>query len=205
MALSKRILGKRVMFAGNSITLHGVRPSIGWNGEWGMAASQKEKDYVHILMKDIDAIVPDSRYCICQVADWESEYKDGASKYNLFEAAREFEADIIIMRFIENCPKDNFDHRTFKKELDKLLEYLNKSQRANIIITTGFWKHPGDTMIREYAKENNLPCVELGDLGELDEMKAIGLFTHEGVANHPGDKGMKKIAERIFEEVKKIL
>ena len=60
-------------------------------------------------------------------------------------------------------------------------------------------------MIREYAKENNLPCVELGDLGELDEMKAIGLFTHEGVANHPGDKGMKKIAERIFEEVKKIL
>lgn len=45
--------------------------------------------------------------------------------------------------------------------------------------TTGFWNHPGDRMIREYAKENNLPCVELGDLGELDEMKAIGLFTHE--------------------------
>ncbi len=197
--------GKTVMFVGNSITLHGIAPQIGWNLECGMSASAKEKDYVHILMRDIDGIVPDSSYCICQASAWEVAYKDGASKYPLFEAAREFDADIIIMRVIENCPQADFDFDTFKRELGLLLDYLNKSQKAKIIMTTGFWNHPGDKMIREYAKEKNLPCIELGDLGEMDEMKAIGLFEHEGVANHPGDKGMKTIAERIFEEVKKIL
>ena len=41
--------GIRVTFVGNSITLHGVKPDIGWNNAWGMAASAKEKDYVHVL------------------------------------------------------------------------------------------------------------------------------------------------------------
>ena len=31
--------GTRVMFVGNSITLHGYKPEIGWHGVWGMAES----------------------------------------------------------------------------------------------------------------------------------------------------------------------
>jgi hypothetical protein len=90
----------------------------------------------------------------------------------------------------------------FKKEFDSILTFLNKSQKAKIILSTGFWRHPGDNVIVEYAKENNLPCVELGDLGEREEMRAIGLFEHSGVANHPGDLGMKNIAERVFNVIK---
>ena len=41
--------GPRVLFVGNSITLHGPRPQIGWTNNWGMAASARDKDYVHLL------------------------------------------------------------------------------------------------------------------------------------------------------------
>ena len=33
----------RVLFLGNSITLHGPAPAIGWEGNWGMAASTVRK------------------------------------------------------------------------------------------------------------------------------------------------------------------
>ena len=115
----------------------------------------------------------------------------------MYETAREFRADIIIVRFIENCPKKEFEHGVFKKELHELLSYLNTKTKAHIVLTTGFWHHPGNPAIAEYANENGYPFIDLSDLGERDEMKAVGLFEHKGVANHPGDLGMQTIADRV--------
>lgn len=197
--------GKRVMFVGNSITLHSIKEDIGWNRECGMAASEKDKDYVHRMISMINKIAPDNSFCICQVARWESDYKNGSSVHDLFNSARNFHADILIMRFVENCPVKDFNGKIFKKELDSLLKYLSFGKETKIVMSTGFWRHPADETIIEYAKENNFPIAELGDLGETDEMKALGLFEHSGVANHPGDLGMKKIAERLFDKVKDML
>lgn len=197
--------GKKVMFVGNSMTLHGINEPLGWTQECGMAASAPEKDYVHCLMRAIEEATADPAFCICQVSSWESQYKNGSELLPRFENAKDFGADIIAMRFIENCPKQDFDPEIFKAECKALLNYLNGTGKAKIVLTTGFWRHPGDDAIRELAKEMNLPVVELGDLGEQDQMKAIGLFEHKGVANHPGDLGMEHMANRIFDVLKNYL
>ena len=194
--------GVRVMFVGNSMTLHGIRPEIGWYNEWGMAASSKESDYVHLLKKNIRKTCAEAAFCVCQVSKWEMNYKKAGDILPQYETASNFGADLIILRLIENVPLDGYDPDVFVHELDRLINFLNKTGKAKIIITTGFWKHPGDGDIRAYAKERNITCVELGDLGERDEMKAIGLFADPGVENHPGDLGMQMIAERIFEALK---
>lgn len=197
--------GVRVAFIGNSITLHSYLPSIGWNFRHGMAASSPDKDYVHVMMKMIKDKQPDAAFCVCNVAEWERVYANGDDKFPLYTQTRDFGADIIIMRFIENCPKADFDNEGFKAGLERLLAYFNPEGKAKIIISTGFWRHPGDEAIIEYANERNLPLVLLGDLGELDEMKAIGLFEHRGVANHPGDLGMENIAKRLYEKVEPLI
>ena len=43
----------RILFLGNSITLHETKPEIGWNHNWGMAASAEENDYVHIVLSEL--------------------------------------------------------------------------------------------------------------------------------------------------------
>lgn len=78
---------------------------------------------------------------------------------------------------------------------------VKSDNQVKVVMTTSFWKHTGDTTISEIGEECGYPVIYLGDLGEDDEMKAIGLFEHSGVANHPGDKGMATIAERIMEKL----
>lgn len=197
--------GLRVLFMGNSITLHGPKPEIGWHGAWGMAASCREKDYVHRLMASIGEKNDNCAFCICQVAEWEKRYKEGSKLHHLFQNARDFGADVIVVKFLENCPYDGFDAEVFKRELDALLSYLNPMGKAKIILSTAFWRHPGDQAMAEYAREKALPLVVMGDLGEDDSMKAIGLFAHKGVAIHPGDLGMQHIADRLFAAIEKEL
>ena len=62
----------------------------------------------------------------------------------------------------------------------------------------------GACLCSEPVTLHNMP-VELNDLGDMPEMKALGLFEHSGVAAHPGDLGMKTIAQRIFEPLKELL
>ena len=190
------------MFVGNSITLHSPKPEIGWTGEWGMAASSRENDYVHLCIAEILKTEPDAAFCVCQAADWECRYKNGGQTYPLFQKARDFAADVIIMRIVENCPhRDDFDAELFSENYAAFIDFLDP-KGAKKVITGSFWKHPADPLIERYAASHGHPYVGLSDLGERDDMKAIGLFEHRGVAAHPGDLGMKTIAERIMEKIR---
>lgn len=193
----------KIMFVGNSITRHGVKEDIGWLWDFGMAASCKENDYVHRLIKAIDKKTS-AQYCICQAAAWEQNHKNPESVMDIYEPAAEFGADIIVMRIVENC-HNGFDEAAFRKNYTKLIEYLD-TNNAKLILTSGFWKHDiADSCIKDAAEALGAPYVYLGDLGEDPKMRADGKFWHEGVQYHPGDLGMENIAKRIFVELEKLI
>ncbi len=124
---------------------------------------------------------------------------------SIISAAHGFKPDIVIIRIVENVKRDYLAQHPFQPYYDRLVGFLSHGGKARVIITTSFWPHPADEAIRETAAKRNLPLVELGGLGVKDEMKAIGLFEHKGVASHPGDKGMAAIADAIWKELAKII
>lgn len=194
----------KILFIGNSMTTHGPAPDIGWTGNWGMAASAEDKDYVHQLMKRVREQVPDADFRAVNVASFERDF----ANYNITQLAqyREYDADIIIMRACENVSPGAAEEYGFDSYILKLMDYLNPTDDAKFLFTTGFWRTPVvDQQIELAAASRDYPLVKLGHLGDDDSNKAYGLFEDQGVAEHPGDKGMLLMAEAIWASLSKIL
>ena len=95
---------KRILFIGNSITRHAPKPDIGWTLDCGMAASCKQKDYVHVVISSVLENDPDAGFCITQGAVWERDFDCDLAKN--FSSAQDFAADIIVYRLGENIPNE---------------------------------------------------------------------------------------------------
>lgn len=186
----------KIAFVGNSITRHAPSEELGWHGDWGMAASGEEKDYVHRVLAGLRDRGWRASACICNASRWEKCCGEGFD-LRRYEAVREYEPDYLILRLVENCPAEGFCGQRFERAYEELVDYL-RGEHTRVILTTGFWKHPGDKVILEIAKRRGYPVAYLGELGEQERMKAVGRFTHTGVAAHPGDLGMEQIAEELL-------
>ena len=197
--------GPRVLFVGNSITLHGPRPQIGWTNNWGMAASARDKDYVHLLQKKIAAVRPDAQCCLLQVANtFERAFfkKDWSCERN-FKWAREFKPDVIVFFFGANVPKtynagtmSPAPARTFGEALDAFRTYLDPEGRALVLFSQGFYIRPKlDAEKETVAKRRGDVFVNMEDIRARKD--AHGRF------NHPGDLGMELIAERFWQHIEK--
>lgn len=195
--------GPRVLFVGNSITLHGPRPQIGWTNNWGMAASARDKDYVHVLQKKIAAVQPEAQCCLLQVAGTleRAFYNEDWNCERNFKWAREFKPDVIVLFFGANVPRD-YDTgvrktaRSFGDAVDSFLEYLNPDGKALVLISQGFYVRPKlDEEKAAVAKKRGCVFVNMEDIRSRKD-------TH-GRYNHPGDLGMQMIADRFWENMER--
>lgn len=188
----------KILFIGNSITKHEPAPEIGWHGNWGMAASCEERDYVHIILRELKKkYLVDS--CIVQCAIWERNFKnneDILQKY--YKSAHDFEADIIVVRIGENI-KDIQDLAALKCAFEKMILFFQNERKAKIIITSLFWnKKSVNEIIKNIAEEHNYVFCDISDLEKDEKTMALGNFEHRGICVHPSDYGMKCIADKIL-------
>lgn len=197
-----------VLILGNSITLHPICNY--WWGEWGMAASSKEKDYVHQLES---MIVEDYNVSctIVQFASWEIQAHDraeGLMLLNPFLDGKDYE--YIIIQLGENIS----DITSIETDFSDLIQYIDDKQSAKILVLGNFWNNKVlDAVKKDTCWSNGAYFVDLSNLQlskyqiglgatVLGDSEKTYIIEHEGVAQHPGDEGMKAIAKKIYETMK---
>lgn len=196
----------RILFLGNSVTLHAPKPEIGWYGSWGMAASCREKDYVHRIMTAMRETRPNAAFCIAQGSIWETTLERCAYE-TYFADGKAFRPDVILSTLEANIPENTFEPAVFCRELGRLHRYLSrKDGSTRLIVASSMCRSPKkDAALREYAMKMGARYVEVGDVFADPRNLAIGLFAHEGIQNHPSDIGMEKLAGRYLAAIEKSL
>ncbi len=194
---------RKVFILGNSITQISEAPSIGWFGNWGMAASASDKDYVSLLTTKLKERNAGVEVKTLSGGNFERNYLTFNYEDELDKHIREFGVpDLIIVRVAENVDESQVLTNDFKSNYQTLLNHLTQySGPVRVVCTTSFFVNQPSTnrLITEVANANGYPVADMATLAGKDQYKpAPGIFTDPGVASHPGDAGMQAIADLIW-------
>jgi hypothetical protein len=186
---------------GNSILYSPKSPEYDWNGDWGMAASALDSDYVHILIRKLKANDPKNDLQFKNIANFEREFDTFDMAKNL-QTLRDYKPDLLVVRISENVTR-TADSVLFAQKYAEMLNYFRAGNPDVKILAVGsVW--PDRDMAEKVLKKNS-DYISLAPMQSNNSYYAYGLFTHPGVASHPSNKGMRYIADRIWEGAIKLI
>ena len=198
---------QKILFVGNSLTSHGPKADIDWHGNWGMAATSLDKDYVHVVTKALATKQGTTPVIMVKnVADFERAHV-GYDIAGKFADAAAFKADLIILCIGENVAalKTPEAQSKYQEQVTALLKTLRSNPKAQIIVRSSFWPSEAkDSAMRKACEAVGGTFVDISALSkdEQNYARSERPHKHAGVANHPGDRGMAAIAEEIVKAVK---
>ncbi|MBN1555431.1 MAG: SGNH/GDSL hydrolase family protein [Phycisphaerae bacterium] len=189
---------QRVLIVGNSLTKHGPSTEkLGWPNNWGMAATAPQNDYAHQLYKKIrDVQKPAGR---------EPELKIESMLAHAIKTRKElleYKPDFVVLQMGDNLRPPRTNRKDFVDPFIRLVTALKQANPSAIIIIPSLWGRDAERndLVKQVAEETGSIFVDLRPLSKDPKNSAgsEGNFKHPGVNWHPGNRGMKKIAEEIW-------
>lgn len=195
---------EKILFLGNSITFHPADVENGFLNACGMAASSEEFDYVHLLLnKFTEAAGGKTPASIIQnIADFERQHMD-MDMDAFFKQHIEFKADMLILAIGENVPALETEESklAYKNGMNALLAIIKASGCSQIVVRSCFWPDETKDIIMQKACEDAGGIwIDIGYLSkdETSYARSEREYKHDGIAGHPGDRGMQGIADAIW-------
>lgn len=189
-----------ILVLGNSISLHGAVEGL-WPHEFGMAASKKENDYVHLVMNKISENKNVGiNLWVVNIANFERNFSE--FNFERLSTLQSKKPHYVIFQIGENVSGDDIENRSelFKEKYIALVGNFSNSIK---IICLPFWPNKEkNTIITDVGIKTKSFIVDLSSLGSGFDSRNLAksekIYSNPGVAAHPGDYGMSNIALKLY-------
>ncbi len=202
----KPVVVRKVLIIGNSITRHGPSAHLGWNGNWGMAATTRDHDYAHCFFRFLREAQPGKEPQLI-IENLLATQLEGAEA-RFAELARH-KADLIIIQIGDNLPLDKANKTTLEEPYEKLLVALKQANPHARIFCLSTWGacQQRNALMKAACQRQGVRWVYISRLIGNVKNRALseGHFTNSGVNWHPGNRGMTAIANILWDIVKPAL
>jgi hypothetical protein len=200
----------KLLVIGNSLTRHGIAENIGWTHVSGMAATTMRYDFVHLLFYKTENLLPKRKIClrIANLADFERGYT--TFDFKAIEILAGYTPDVIVFQLGENVSFNQINTPSlFEIKYTELINCFKKDRNPIIICTTPFFPSAQkNQIIEQVVIQTRSYLADLSHLSLLDKENYAkdekdykgnrSEWKNEGIGIHPGDYGMRNIAQELF-------
>ena len=202
----------RYLAIGNSMTIHRIDDL--WWGEWGMAATTRDSDYVHRVQAGLNERFGTTSISICSFIPWE-QAASGADRLSMLSEIEPYlneNLDLVTIQLGEGIT----DVTDLTSDYEKLITYIQAhAPNAQVMIIGNFWANADVDNAKQQAAANcNATFIDLSPLttpeneavfrssvgaqvwGDDGQIHTIEDYT---AGAHPNDQGMGWIATYILE------
>lgn len=194
------VMVKKMLVLGNSISKHGPSKKLEWTGNWGMAASSEDTDYLHLLYAKLCAAQSSKPELIVSGAGGGTLAGQLADISTITTHA----ADLVIIQLGENDRTVTLDG--FQKPYEKLIAAVRSANPAARVYCCGCWgKNPMKSqLVRNACRSQGAVFVDISAVSGDPACSAgsENRFANAGVNWHPGDKGMQGYADAIWNAIR---
>lgn len=195
---------KKVVVAGNSLTWHGPLANSDWNNSWGMAATSQDKDFAHLLFERIAETQQEKPELIIENF-FDPNVTDPAKHQQLASLM----GDLYVIQIGDNLKDEESSEKTLGQPYEQMLKAIKKTNPDALIFCTSTWggSQKKDPLMRAACSRQKVPFVRIDIFIGNEKNRAIseGHFKHGGVNWHPGDLGMEKIADTLWQTIQPVL
>jgi hypothetical protein len=166
-----------------------------------MAATRIENDFAHLLHQKLCRYQPSPKPELIVHRLYDPEMLIPAE----LKKAVDQTADVIVVELGDNLQPEKVDVKKVPEGYANLLKVLKEKNPDAIIVSTSTWgANAGiDAIMRKACKDQSITFIDIGDLirDPKNSAGSEGYFKHPGVAWHPGNRGMKMIADRLWKTI----
>lgn len=168
-----------------------------------MAASAEKKDYVHLMLAEITQTAgrkPQSM--VSNIAEFERRYETYDIAVSL-KRELAFQADLVILAIGENTPALTTQRsaEAFRTHVERLLRKFQQAGASTIVVRSCFWPDSTkDASLAAACRAVSGIFVNISPLirDPANQARSERKFAHDGVAGHPGDRGMRALADALL-------
>lgn len=190
-----------LLVIGNSLAIHPVAPSLGWNHESGMAASDVAHDYVHLTATQLG--IP-----LKAVRNEASIERNPADPINTIDTSTpmgeliatatqgiDSQTDVVV-QLGDNVGDAQMPD--FSIDYPRLLDAVIDSKPHSLVCTSRWWAETTiDAMMQAACIAHGGKFVYIGDIYPV-RTDVIQPGEDHGVSEHPHDPSMAIIADRLL-------
>lgn len=185
----------KLVAIGNSLTQHGPSPALMWNGNWGMAASSENADYVAQLCGQLSERA--GRVVDARRVNLSGLEKDPTNfQWSLVPTSEAASSDLVVIELGDNATKTPRDQ--FASAYDRLVSTVKPTHGRLLCLSTWWRSTAVDQIIQRSCSAHGGAFVDIGNIHDKPGRAARDQL-NPGVAAHPSDLGMSEIAARAVD------